>query len=440
MKSQHDRGKDFTGSRKPISMRFYEVTMPILSPFLQELQDRGYLYQCTDLARLDSLIASKQPISAYLGFDMTAPSLHVGSLMQIMILRLLQKHGIKPLVLVGGATSRIGDPSLRDQERTLLSDAEIDNNRRGIKEVLSRFLTFGEGPSDALMVDNADWLSDLRYIDFLRDFGRHFSVNRMLGMDSIKNRLEREQSLSFLEFNYMLLQAYDFTWLNRHHRCRIQFGGSDQWGNIVMGTDLNRRIGGEELFGVTSPLLTTAAGTKMGKTASGAVWLTGSMLSPYDYWQFWRNCDDRDVGRFLRLFTALPLAEILELETATGAALNTAKKRLATLATALCHGEQAAKQAEETASQTFEQGLSAENLPTVEIALSRLTQGIPCYELFAEVGLCASKGEARKLIRGKGARVNGEVISDEAQLITLLAGETLQLSAGKKQHMRIKAV
>lgn len=411
------------------------------SSFLNAFTARGFFHQCTDGAILDGLM-QKEPIIAYIGFDCTATSLHVGSLMQIMILRLLQQHGHKPVVLVGGGTTKVGDPSGKDEARKLLSDGAIDANIEGIKQVLAKFIHFGDGPTDAVMVNNADWLEKLNYIAFLRDYGKHFSVNRMLSFDSVKLRLEREQNLSFLEFNYMLLQAYDFAVLNKERRCRLQIGGSDQWGNIVNGVELNRRLGGEEIFGLTTPLITTASGAKMGKTASGAIWLTAELLSPYDYWQFWRNTEDADVGRFLRFFTELPFEEISALEQLKDSQINEAKKILAFEATKLCHGEQAALEAAETARRTFEEGATAAGLPTFEVPKAELVEGIQAFALFLRAELAASGGEARRLIRGGGARVNDVVVAEEAQVITAdeAKEDIIKLSAGKKNHALIKLV
>ena len=332
--------------------------------FLTELISRGFMHQATNLDGLDNL-ASQQPISAYIGFDCTADSLHVGSLIQIMMLRLLQKHGHKPIVLMGGGTTKVGDPSGKDEARPLLSDQDIEANKAGIRRIFEKYLTFGDGPSDAVMVDNADWLDGLAYIKFLRDFGSHFSINRMMGMESVKIRLEREQNLSFLEFNYAILQAYDFRELRRRYGCALQMGGSDQWGNIVTGIDLTRRVDGQEVFGLTSPLITTASGAKMGKSAAGAVWLNEDKLSAFDFWQFWRNTEDADVGRFLRLFTELPEDDIKQLETLEGADINTAKIALANAVTTLCHGQAAAEAAETTARQSFSEGAIADGLPTL---------------------------------------------------------------------------
>jgi tyrosyl-tRNA synthetase len=409
--------------------------------FLTLSQSRGYFHQCTDEEGLRALLKEK-PQPLYIGFDCTADSLHVGSLIQIMMLRHWQKLGHKPIVLLGGGTTRVGDPSGKDESRQLLTPAIIAQNKIGIRAIFEQFLTFGDGPTDAVLVDNAEWLLELNYIEFLRDIGKHFSINRMLTFDSVKLRLEREQSLSFLEFNYMLLQAYDFTELYKRFGCRVQIGGSDQWGNIVNGVELNRRLGGKELFGLTTPLLTTSSGAKMGKTANGAVWLNADRLSPYDYWQFWRNTEDADVGRFLKLFTELSLDEIAKLEALEGAELNDAKKILATEATALCHGREAALHAEETARKTFEQGGIGDDLPVITLPASDLTQGIPAFALFHQAGLAESGGAARRLIRGGGARVNDAKIEDENQTIStqdFSSDGVIKLSAGKKKHALVKA-
>ena len=357
-----------------------------------------------------------------------------------MMLRHLQKSGHKPIVLMGGGTTRVGDPSGKDEARKLLTDADIDRNMAGIKTVFTKFLSFGDGPTDAVMVNNADWLDSLNYIAFLRDYGRHFSVNRMLSFDSVKLRLEREQPLSFLEFNYMILQAYDFLELGRRHGCALQMGGSDQWGNIVNGVELGRRVDGLDLFGLTTPLMTTSSGAKMGKTAQGAVWLNADRLSAWDYWQFWRNTEDADVGRFLRLFTELPLDEIARLEALEGAGINEAKKVLANEATRLAHGEQAALEAAETAKRTFEQGMAADSLPTITLPQAELAAGLPAFALFARAGLAASNGEARRLIKGGGAKVNDETVTEETALIGVanLKDGAIKLTAGKKRHLLIK--
>ena len=397
------------------------------SDLVRLLTERGYVHQMTDAAALDAL-ALKQVVPGYIGFDPTAPSLHVGSLVQIMLLRRLQQTGHKPIVLMGGGTGKIGDPSFKDEARKLLAEDGIKANVASIKRIFERFLTFGDGASDAVMLDNAEWLDALEYIPFLREVGQHFSVNRMLSFDSVKLRLDREQSLSFLEFNYMILQAYDFRELALRHGCRLQMGGSDQWGNIVNGVELARRMDGTEVFGVTTPLITTADGGKMGKTMSGAVWLHEDQLPHFDYWQFWRNTDDRDVGRFLRLFTDLPLDEIARLEALDGAEINEAKKVLANEATAMCRGREAAEQAAETARRTFEEGASGDALPTFTAA-----GAVPLVDALVALGFCASKGEARRLIKQGGARVGGEKVADEAATVTPGA-EPIRISAGKKHH------
>jgi tyrosyl-tRNA synthetase len=407
--------------------------------FLLEAEARGFVHQCTDAAALAAALNAGR-VSAYIGFDCTADSLHVGSLVPIMLLRLLQKHGHRPIPLMGGGTTKIGDPSGKDEARQLLTNETIAANMAGIARVFAPFLQFDNAPNAALMVNNADWLDSLGYIPLLREIGPHFSVNRMLTMDSVKLRLDREQPLTFLEFNYMILQSYDFRELYRRHGVTLQMGGSDQWGNIVSGVDLVRRTDGAQVFGLTTPLMTTASGAKMGKTAKGAVWLSADRLSPYDYWQFWRNAEDEDVGRFLRLFTDLPLDEIARLENLAGADINDAKKILATEATALLHGRPAAEAAEATARSTFEHGLAAETLPTHFVRAADLDAGIPVYRLLAEAGLATSNGDARRLIRGGGARLNDQVLTDENRLFSsadLLDGAA-KLSAGKKHHRLIK--
>lgn len=410
------------------------------SEFLRVLTERGYIHQCTDLAALDEALARGR-VSAYVGYDCTAPSLHVGSLVSIMMLRHLQQTGHQPIVLLGGGTTKVGDPSGRDESRKLLNDADIAANMAGIRKNFSRFVKFGDGPADAVLVNNADWLDRLELISFLRDFGRHFSVNRMLGFESVKLRLDRDQPLSFLEFNYMVLQAYDFLELARRRNCLLQMGGSDQWGNIVNGVELIRRVDAKPAFGLTTPLITTGSGAKMGKTAQGAVWLSADALSPYDYWQYWRNTEDGDVGRFLRLFTELPLDEIARLEALAGAELNEAKKILATRATALCHGEEAAAEAANTARQTFEHGETGAALPQLGVSSKDLKAGIAAYRLFVQAGLAASAGDARRLIKGGGARLNDAVLADEMRLIGLAdrnADGVIKLSAGKKKHAVVK--
>jgi len=409
--------------------------------FLDIVTERGFVHQVTDREALAARLGAGV-LPAYIGFDCTAESLHVGSLVQIMILRWLQKTGHKPIVLMGGGTTRVGDPSGKDEARRLLSDADIARNMAGIKGVFQQFLTFGDGATDALMVNNADWLDRLNYIAFLRDYGRHFSVNRMLTFDSVRLRLDRDQPLTFLEFNYMILQAYDFLELSRRHDCVLQMGGSDQWGNIVNGVELGRRVDNRALFGLTTPLITLASGAKMGKTASGAVWLNADRVSPYDYWQFWRNTEDADVGRFLRLFTELPLAEIARLEALQGAEINDAKKVLANAATALCHGEAAAQAAAGTAQQTFEAGGTSGDLPAISVPRAELERGIPAFELFRRAELAASNGEARRLIKQGGARLNDAALGDETRAVTLgdMTGEGwIKLSAGKKRHALVRA-
>jgi len=411
------------------------------SDFLRLLQSRGQLHQVTDEAGLDASL-QKDRVTGYIGFDCTGPSLHVGSLVQIMTLRRLQQTGHKPIVVMGGGTTKIGDPSGKDEMRQVLSADVIESNKQKILGTFARFLKFGDGPSDAVMVDNADWLDQLSYIPFLRDIGRHFSVNRMLTMDSVKLRLDRDAPLSFLEFNYMILQSYDFVELYRRFGCRLQCGGSDQWGNIVAGIDLGRRVAEAELFGVTSPLITTSSGAKMGKTAAGAVWLNPELRSPYDYWQFWRNTEDSDVGRFLRLFTDLPEFEIQRLEKLQGAELNDAKKILATEATTLCHGRVAAEEAFETARRTFEQGVLAEGLPSFEVESSRLEAGIPVATLAHLAGLVRSSSDARRSIQGGGLRLNDVAVSDVRAMATLndLKDGVIKLSLGKKNHVLVRPI
>ncbi|HUI21092.1 MAG TPA: tyrosine--tRNA ligase [Methylocella sp.] len=409
------------------------------SDFLGVLTERGFLHQCSDLSGLDQ-IAKSGELVAYIGFDCTASSLHAGSLVQIMLLRWLQKTGGKPIALMGGGTTRVGDPSGKDASRQLLPLETIAANQEGIKRVFDKFLTFGEGQHDAIMQDNADWLSSLNYIDFLRDTGRHFSVNRMLSMDSVKLRLERDQELSFLEFNYMCLQAYDFVELFKRHGCVLQMGGSDQWGNIVTGIDLGRRMGTRQLYGLTSPLLTTTSGAKMGKTAQGAVWLDEGLLPVFEYWQYWRNCEDQDTGRFLKLFTELPLDEIARLETLGGAEINEAKKILATEATAMVHGRQAALRAAEAARKTFEEGGPAENLPSIEVAAAEIQTGLGVLAAFVTAGLVASTSEARRQIKGGGLKVNDQIVTDERMVIgpqDLRMG-AVKLSLGRKRHVLLK--
>lgn len=412
------------------------------SDFMKVFYDRGFFHQCTDEKELDAVFKS-EAVPVYIGFDCTASSLHVGSLVQIMILRWLQKCGHKPIILLGGGTTKVGDPSGKDESRKILTEEDIAANLEGIRRVFEPFITFGDGKTDAMLVNNDEWLSSLGYIEFLRDIGKHFSINRMLTFDSVKLRLEREQNLSFLEFNYMLLQAYDFAELNKRYGCRVQIGGSDQWGNIVNGVELNRRLGQKEVFGLTAPLITTSSGAKMGKTAQGAVWLTEDRLSSYDYWQFWRNTEDKDVGRFLKLFTDLPLDEIARLEALEGADINEAKIVLANEATALCHGEEAARNAEATAKKTFESGMIGDQLPEVDVPKVQLEQGVPAYKLLADAGICASGGEAKRIIKGGGGKVNDQKIDDAFQLIDLSHlndDGVIKLSAGKKKHAVVKVV
>jgi tyrosyl-tRNA synthetase len=407
------------------------------SDFLNTLSTRGYIHQCSDAAGLDAL-AAKGDVTAYIGFDCTAKSLHVGSLVQIMLLHWAQELGQKSIALMGGGTTRVGDPSGRDESRKLLTLEDIEDNKRGIQQVFAKFLRFGSGPKDALMIDNAEWLTKLNYLDMLRDVGRHFSVNRMLAMDSVKLRLEREHELSFIEFNYMVLQAYDYAELARRYACNLQMGGSDQWGNIINGIDLGRRMGTHQLFALTTPLITLASGAKMGKTASGAVWLNADMLSPYGYWQFWRNTEDADVGRFLKLFTTLPLAEIAKLEALGGSEINIAKKTLADNATAMLHGLKAAEDASETARKTFEEGESAAGLPTLELDLSA---GVGVLQAAVLAGFASSNGEARRSIQGGAIRVNDVAVTDEKMQLTaknLNSEGVIKLSMGKKKHALIK--
>jgi tyrosyl-tRNA synthetase len=413
------------------------------SDFLRILGERGFIHQCSDPEGVDKA-AREGRLTAYVGYDCTAPSLHIGHLISIMMLHWLQRTGGQPIALMGGGTTRVGDPSGRDETRRILTVEQIDANKESIKGTFSRFIAFGAGPGAAIMADNAEWLTQLNYIEFLRDVGRHFSVNRMLSMDSVKLRLERDQELSFIEFNYMVLQAYDFVELNRRHGCILQMGGSDQWGNIVNGIDLGRRLGTEQLYALTCPLITTASGAKMGKTAAGAVWLNADLLSPYDYWQFWRNTEDGDVGRFLKLFTALPMDEIARLESLRDAEINEAKKVLATEATALLHGRQAAEQAAETARQTFEQGLTAESLPTVEVPRAVLEAGLGVLTAFGPdyAKLVPSTSEARRQVKGGGLRVNDRPVTDERGVLResdLTAEGVIKLSFGRKRHVLLRA-
>jgi tyrosyl-tRNA synthetase len=412
------------------------------SDFLATLYERGFVHQCSDVAGLDEK-ARDGSLIAYVGYDCTAPSLHIGHLVSIMMLHWLQKGGGKPITLMGGGTTMVGDPSGKDESRKLLTVAQIEANKTGIRKVFSRFVTFGESKTDAVMPDNAEWLAKLNYIEFLRDVGRHFSVNRMLSMDSVKLRLSRDQELSFLEFNYMCLQAYDFVELHRRYGCTLQMGGSDQWGNIVQGVDLGRRLGTGQLYALTAPLITMASGAKMGKSAAGAIWLDGALLSPYDYWQFWRNTGDAEVGRFLRLFTTLPLDEIRKLEALGGAEINEAKKVLANEATRLVHGDDAAVESAETARRTFEDGEAAESLPTFETPAADFDPGLGVLLAFVRVGLVASTGEARRQIRGGGLKVNDQTVTDERAMIgrdDLGPNGAVKLSLGRKKHVLLKAV
>ncbi|MEM7443223.1 MAG: tyrosine--tRNA ligase [Pseudomonadota bacterium] len=412
------------------------------SELLNVLQERSFVHQITDPEGLDAKAAEGR-VTGYIGFDATADSLHIGNLVGIMMLHWMQKLGHRPIALMGGGTTKIGDPSGKDTSRQLLSAEQIDANIAAIKRNFSGYLNFGDGPNDALMVNNADWLDGLGYIPFLRDVGMHFTINRMLTFESVKIRLDREQPLTFLEFNYMILQAYDFLELNRRYSCDLQLGGSDQWGNIVNGIELGRRIDGASLYGFTSPLITTSSGAKMGKSADGAVWLSAEKLSPYDYWQFWRNTEDADVGRFLGLYTELPMDEVRRLEALDGAEINEAKKILATEATALCHGRQAANEAAQTAQRTFEHGESAKGLPTTEVAHAEMAAGLPAFRVFVLTGLANSNGEARRLIAGGGGRVNDVKIADaEDQIGPAMANDdgTIKLSAGKKRHALLKVV
>ncbi|TIL31512.1 MAG: tyrosine--tRNA ligase [Mesorhizobium sp.] len=412
------------------------------SDFLRVMSERGFIHQISDDAGLDQLFA-RETVTAYVGYDATATSLHIGNLISATMLYWLQETGHRPIALMGGGTSMIGDPSFRDDQRKLLTPEAIATNIEGIKRIFGRILRFGDGEGDAIMVNNADWLMKLNYVEFLRDVGRHFSVNRMLTFDSVKLRLEREQSLSFLEFNYMILQGYDFVELSRRYGCRLQMGGSDQWGNIINGVDLGHRMGTPQLYALTTPLLTTSSGAKMGKSAKGAVWLNGDLYSPYDFWQYWRNTEDADVTRFLKIFTRLPLSEIARLAALGGSEINEAKKVLATETTAIVHGREAAEQAEETARKTFEEGALAETLPTVEVGKADLESGVGILSLFVAAGLAASNGEARRHIQGGAVRLNDQSVSDDRRLVTLedLGPEqVVKLSLGKKKHVLVRPV
>ena len=410
------------------------------SDFLRVLSERGFIHQVSEPEALDARAAAG-PITAYIGYDCTAPSLHIGHLLPTMMLYWTQQTGHRPIALMGGGTTRVGDPSGKDESRRILTDEVINENLASIRKTFDKFLKFGSGPKDAIMANNADWLNSLNYIDMLRDVGRHFSVNRMLSFDSVKMRLDRQQELSFLEFNYMILQAYDFVELHKRHGCILQMGGSDQWGNIINGIDLGRRMMNAQLFAITAPLITTSSGAKMGKTAAGAVWLNADLLSPYDYWQFWRNTEDGDVERFLKLFTILPLDEIKRLGALKGAELNDAKKTLATEATALLHGRAAADQAADTARRTFEEGTLADTLPTVEIKRADLDKGLGILTAGVEAGLVASTSEARRQIKGGGLKVNDATVTDEKMLLTakdLTPEGVIKLSLGRKKHVLLK--
>lgn len=410
------------------------------SEFLQILSERGFIHQISDESGLDALL-SKKTVTAYVGYDATAPSLHVGNLVSIMMLYWFQQTGHRPLTLMGGGTTMVGDPSGKDSSRQILTPELIEENKAGIKQVFAKLLTFGDGPKDAFMPDNAEWLLKLNYVEFLRDYGKHFSVNQMLARDSVKLRLDREQHLSFLEFNYMILQAYDFVELNKRFDCQLQMGGSDQWGNIVSGVDLGRRAGCDDLFALTTPLLTTSSGAKMGKTADGAVWLSDSMLSSYDYWQYWRNAEDADVARFMKLFTTLPIDEIKRFEALEGAELNEAKKVLATESTAMVHGREAAELAAETARKTFEEGGTASTLPSIEVASSDFNDGIGVLSLLVQAGFAKSNGEARRHIKGGAVKINDQAISDEGLKVgesDLNADGVVKLSMGKKRHVLVQ--
>ncbi|MBW9087415.1 tyrosine--tRNA ligase [Rhizobium wenxiniae] len=410
------------------------------SDFLRTLDERGFIHQISDEAGLDELFA-KETVTAYIGFDPTAPSLHAGGLIQIMMLHWMQQTGHRPISLMGGGTGMVGDPSFKDDARQLMTIDTIESNIASIKRVFANYLSYGEGAKEAMMINNGDWLRDINYLEFLRDVGRHFSVNRMLSFDSVKTRLDREQSLSFLEFNYMILQAYDFVELNKRYGCRLQMGGSDQWGNIINGIDLGHRMGTEQLYALTSPLLTTASGAKMGKSLNGAVWLNPDMLSAYDFWQYWRNTEDADVSRFLKLYTTLPMDEIARLSALGGSEINEVKKILATEVTAMLHGRENAEQAAETARKTFEEGALADNLPSIDVAKGELDAGIGLLALIVKAGLAASNGEARRHIQGGAVRINDVAISDERKVIgsgEVTADGVIKLSLGKKKHILVR--
>ncbi|TNM62021.1 tyrosine--tRNA ligase [Aliirhizobium smilacinae] len=410
------------------------------SDFLRTLDERGFIHQISDEAGLDELFA-KETVTAYIGFDPTAPSLHAGGLIQIMMLHWMQKTGHRPISLMGGGTGMVGDPSFKDDARQLMTVDTIESNIASIKRVFANYLSYGEGAKDAMMINNGDWLRDINYLEFLRDVGRHFSVNRMLSFDSVKTRLDREQSLSFLEFNYMILQAYDFVELNKRYGTRLQMGGSDQWGNIINGIDLGHRMGTPQLYALTSPLLTTASGAKMGKSLNGAVWLNPDMLSAYDFWQYWRNTEDADVSRFLKLYTTLPMDEIARLSALGGSEINEVKKILATEVTAMLHGRDNAEQAAETARKTFEEGALADNLPSIDVAKGELEAGIGLLALIVKAGLAASNGEARRHVQGGAVRINDVAISDERTVIgsgEVTADGVIKLSLGKKKHILVR--
>jgi tyrosyl-tRNA synthetase len=410
------------------------------SDFLHTLKERGFVHQISDESGLDDLFA-KETVTAYIGFDPTAPSLHAGSLIQIMMLHWMQATGHRAISLMGGGTGMVGDPSFKEEARQLMTVDTIEGNIASIKRVFSNYLTYGDGPKDALMINNAEWLRSLNYLEFLRDVGRHFSVNRMLAFDSVKTRLDREQSLSFLEFNYMILQAYDFVELAKRYDCRLQMGGSDQWGNIVNGIDLGHRMGTQQLYALTSPLLTTSSGAKMGKSATGAIWLNADMLSAYDFWQYWRNTEDADVSRFLKLYTTLPMTEVARLSALAGSELNEVKKILATEVTAILHGRPAAELAAETARKTFEEGGVAENLPSIEVPAAELDAGIGLLSLIVRAGLATSNGEARRHVQGGAVRINDQAVSDERKLIgsgEITSDGVIKLSLGKKKHILVR--
>jgi len=433
---------DASAHRESLSMSETDIaSFRPKSDFVRVMRERGYIHQCSDLEALDKA-ASEGIVTAYIGFDATAASLHVGSLIQIMLLRRLQQAGHKPIVVMGGGTTKVGDPSGKDTQRQMLTDENIAANIAGIRSVFDKFLIFGDGPIDAAVVDNDLWLSKFGYVEFLREFGPHFTINRMLTFDSVKLRLDREQPLSFLEFNYMLMQAVDFLELNRRHGCALQMGGSDQWGNIINGVELIRRVDAKQAFALTTPLLTTASGAKMGKTAAGAMWLNADLMSPYDYWQFWRNAEDADVGRFMRLFTDLALDEIARYEALQGAEINEAKKALADAACALLHGPDAAATARAAAQAAFEQGAVSADLPTVEAPAAELDAGVPLANLAETAGLAASRGEARRLAQGGGLRVNDIAWPDAGKLVTTadIVDGTIKLAAGKKKIVLIKPV